>query len=68
MSKACFDCPHNIQDCDRPHCVHADGVPRGVVVVNRQLPGPSIQVKQISVINKYILSLIVKEIFQENII
>ncbi|XP_026470768.1 laccase-2-like [Ctenocephalides felis] len=44
MSKACFDCPHNIQDCDRPHCVHADGVPRGVVVVNRQLPGPSIQV------------------------
>lgn len=44
MSKACYDCPHSIEDCDRHHCISADGVERGVVVVNRQLPGPSIQV------------------------
>jgi len=44
MSKACFDCPHNVTDCDRHHCIAADGVERGVVVINRQLPGPSIQV------------------------
>lgn len=44
MSKACYNCPHTIEDCDRPHCIHADGVPRSVVVVNRELPGPGIQV------------------------
>lgn len=45
MSKACYDCPHSIEDCDRHHCIPADGVERGVVVINRQLPGPSIQVR-----------------------
>lgn len=45
MSKACFDCPHNATDCDRHHCIAADGVERGVVVINRQLPGPSIEVR-----------------------
>lgn len=44
MSKACFDCPHTAEDCDKHHCIPADGVERGVVVINRQLPGPSIQV------------------------
>ena len=42
MSKACFDCPQNISDCYREHCIAADGVSRAVAVVNRQFPGPSI--------------------------
>ncbi|XP_064639307.1 uncharacterized protein LOC135494912 [Lineus longissimus] len=44
MSKACFDCPSNQTDCSRPHCVAADGVKRGIITVNRQMPGPTIQV------------------------
>lgn len=44
LSKACFDCPYNITDCDLPHCIGVDGARRAVVVVNRQLPGPSIDV------------------------
>ncbi|KAJ8669572.1 hypothetical protein QAD02_000831 [Eretmocerus hayati] len=44
MSKACFDCPKNVSDCFRPDCIPVDGIRRSVVVVNRQLPGPSIEV------------------------
>lgn len=46
MSKACYNCPHNQEDCNRHHCIAADGVERGVVAINRQLPGPSIQVRK----------------------
>ncbi|XP_070151439.1 uncharacterized protein [Polyergus mexicanus] len=46
MSKACYDCPFNITDCSRPHCIPADGVKRSLLVVNRQMPGPSIEVCQ----------------------
>ncbi|XP_029665985.1 laccase-1-like isoform X2 [Formica exsecta] len=46
MSKACYDCPFNITDCFRPHCIPADGVKRSLLVVNRQMPGPSIEVCQ----------------------
>ncbi|KAJ8669742.1 hypothetical protein QAD02_001001 [Eretmocerus hayati] len=44
MSKACYGCPKNITDCFRPHCIPADGMRRSLVVVNRQMPGPSIEV------------------------
>ncbi|XP_008204291.1 L-ascorbate oxidase [Nasonia vitripennis] len=44
MSKACYDCPYNRTDCFRPHCIPADGVHRPLVVVNRQMPGPSVEV------------------------
>ncbi|XP_069163860.1 uncharacterized protein [Procambarus clarkii] len=44
MSRACFDCPHNLTDCSRPECVAGDGVARPLVAINRQLPGPSVQV------------------------
>lgn len=44
MSKACYDCPINKTDCFRPHCIPADGIDRPLVVVNRQMPGPSIEV------------------------
>ncbi|XP_076058516.1 uncharacterized protein LOC143035925 [Oratosquilla oratoria] len=44
MSKACYDCPNNITDCSRPHCIPLDGVTRAITTVNRQLPGPAIQV------------------------
>ncbi|XP_023339876.1 uncharacterized protein LOC111710084 [Eurytemora carolleeae] len=44
LGKACFECPLNITDCYRPHCVAGDGVERGVITVNRQLPGTPISV------------------------
>lgn len=44
MSKACFNCPSNETDCDRIHCIPANGVERAVMTINRMLPGPSIQV------------------------
>ncbi|OXU25591.1 hypothetical protein TSAR_001264, partial [Trichomalopsis sarcophagae] len=44
MSKACYDCPLNMTDCFRPHCLPADGVQKPVYVANRQLPGPTIEV------------------------
>ncbi|XP_037083792.1 laccase-1-like isoform X2 [Pollicipes pollicipes] len=44
LSKACFGCPGNSTDCQRPHCVAADGRRRGLVTVNRQMPGPPIEV------------------------
>lgn len=45
MSKACYDCPYNLTDCYRPDCVPADGVEKPIIVINRSLPGPSIQVR-----------------------
>lgn len=44
LTQACYDCPYNITDCFRPHCVSADGVSRGIITVNRMLPGPAIHV------------------------
>lgn len=44
MSKACYDCPYVGDDCNREHCIPGDGRKRPVLVVNRQIPGPSIEV------------------------
>uniref|UniRef100_A0A182JMG1 Multicopper oxidase n=1 Tax=Anopheles atroparvus TaxID=41427 RepID=A0A182JMG1_ANOAO len=44
LSKACYNCPQNGTDCDRPHCIAGDGVRRNVAVVNRMMPGPAIEV------------------------
>lgn len=44
LSKACYDCPFNVSDCSRPHCVPADGSPRPILTANRMLPGPGIHV------------------------
>ncbi|KAK9505006.1 hypothetical protein O3M35_009161 [Rhynocoris fuscipes] len=44
MSKACYNCPYNLTDCYRPDCIATDGVQRSLVVINRMLPGPSIEV------------------------
>ena len=35
LSKACYDCPLNITDCDREHCISADGTEKGLITVNR---------------------------------
>ena len=35
LAKACYDCPLNITDCDREHCISADGAERGLITVNR---------------------------------
>ncbi|XP_076258209.1 uncharacterized protein LOC143195157 [Rhynchophorus ferrugineus] len=44
MTKACHDCPRNVTDCFRKDCIPGDGHERAVVVVNRKLPGPTIEV------------------------
>lgn len=46
LSKACSDCPINETSCLENHCISVDGHRRGILTVNRQLPGPSIQVCQ----------------------
>ena len=46
MSKACYNCPINYTDCFRPHCVPADGRQKTIFTVNRQIPGPLIQVRK----------------------
>ncbi|KAL1506103.1 hypothetical protein ABEB36_005531 [Hypothenemus hampei] len=50
MTKACHACPKNITDCFRTDCIFADGKERGVVGVNRKIPGPSIEVCQNDII------------------
>lgn len=44
LSKACYNCPNNVTDCYRPHCIAADGVRRTILTVNRMMPGPKIEV------------------------
>ncbi|KAK3086056.1 hypothetical protein FSP39_012795 [Pinctada imbricata] len=44
LTQACHNCPYNVTDCYRPHCVSADGVSRGLLTVNRMMPGPAIRV------------------------
>ncbi|KAJ9585503.1 hypothetical protein L9F63_002704, partial [Diploptera punctata] len=44
MGPACRNCPEELSDCFRPQCITADGYERGMVTVNHQLGGPSIQV------------------------
>ena len=44
LTRACHRCPHVPQDCPRPHCVAGDGMRRGLITVNRMLPGPAIHV------------------------
>lgn len=44
MSRACYNCPRNATDCSRPECIAGDGVKRKIIVVNKQMPGPHIQV------------------------
>ncbi|KAJ8030200.1 Laccase-2 [Holothuria leucospilota] len=51
MSKACYDCPYNLDDCHRKHCVPLNGVRRPIITVNRRSPGPSIHVCEGDTIN-----------------
>jgi hypothetical protein len=44
LYRACAACPLNQTACFNPQCVTADGYERGILTVNRGLPGPSIQV------------------------
>ncbi|KAG7173014.1 laccase-11-like, partial [Homarus americanus] len=45
-ARACYDCPRNTTDCHRPECIPGDGFKRRILVVNKQMPGPPIQVCQ----------------------
>ena len=44
LGKSCFQCPLDMEDCSRPHCMPGDGVERVILTVNRSLPGPGIVV------------------------
>lgn len=44
MSRACFDCPQNASHCSLPHCITGDGTQRSVMVINRMMPGPTVEV------------------------
>ena len=47
LSRACYNCPDDLADCSREECIAADGVSIPLLAVNRQLPGPSIQVSRV---------------------
>lgn len=44
MTKDCGSCPFNAEDCFNSACVAANGHPRGIVTVNKMIPGPAIHV------------------------
>lgn len=45
FQRSCGDCAKgNIDDCFTERCVIADGIGRGFLAVNFQLPGPKIEV------------------------
>ncbi|RZF37167.1 hypothetical protein LSTR_LSTR014887 [Laodelphax striatellus] len=44
MGLPCRNCPNPVEQCDRRHCIPADGYEKSIVVVNHMMPGPSIQV------------------------
>ena len=39
LSRNCFNCTENEEDCFKPHCVSANGFVRPIKTVNRILPG-----------------------------
>ncbi|XP_069675250.1 uncharacterized protein [Periplaneta americana] len=44
VGRGCSKCLHNETDCSQQGCIHADGVRRTMLSVNRQLPGTGIRV------------------------
>ncbi|XP_015521800.2 laccase-2 [Neodiprion lecontei] len=45
MGTACGNCSDGVlEDCYLPQCIPADGVEKGVMAINRQIPGPPINV------------------------
>ncbi|XP_069675391.1 uncharacterized protein [Periplaneta americana] len=44
LTEACKNCTEDISQCANVQCVFADGFEKGILTVNRRLPGPSIQV------------------------
>lgn len=65
LSRACYACPDNLTDCTLPECIPADGVPIPLLTVNRQLPGPSIQVKRY-VDGKSMLLMVLSRTYKRN--
>jgi L-ascorbate oxidase len=61
LSKACLDCPMNATSCLRKDCISGNGHIRAIMVVNRMLPGPAVEVcvgdtVQVTVYNQLHLS------------
>ena len=47
LFQACYECPFNLTDCDRPHCVVGDGQRRKIIAVDRRYSGPTIEVREL---------------------
>ncbi|KAK7040803.1 Mco1p [Halocaridina rubra] len=44
LSRACYNCPRNATDCARSDCIAGDGIKRRIIAINKQMPGPAMQV------------------------
>ena len=44
MSIDCLNCPNKTSDCESLNCIASNGYQRPVRSLNRQIPGPGIQV------------------------
>ena len=50
MNLDCKNCPFNLSDCFDNGCVSANGIQRAIIVANKMMPGPAIEVCQGDVI------------------
>lgn len=64
MSKACYNCPYNESDCRRQDCIPADGMNRAINVINRKMPGPAIEVNELSFNLHNLFSFFLKRLFK----
>uniref|UniRef100_A0A1A9W8B1 Uncharacterized protein n=1 Tax=Glossina brevipalpis TaxID=37001 RepID=A0A1A9W8B1_9MUSC len=44
LGPECQRCSYDPNACSAEHCIFGDGVPNGVMAVNRQIPGPAIEI------------------------
>ncbi|XP_077299198.1 uncharacterized protein LOC143920267 [Arctopsyche grandis] len=64
MGVACGNCSNGVlADCFAPQCVSADGVEKGILTLNRQLPGPPIEVCQGDLIIITVMNLLHSDTF-----
>ncbi|CAH1400318.1 unnamed protein product [Nezara viridula] len=43
---ACLGCPEIMENCFKYGCISANGYPRAIISINRQMPGPQIEICQ----------------------
>ncbi|EEB11257.1 multicopper oxidase, putative [Pediculus humanus corporis] len=50
LGNPCKGCPGNISDCYINGCITVDGQSKGILTVNRQFPGPTLEVCQYDIV------------------